>query len=117
MEWNGYTTKHQIEAVALWAESLIQQIPFHTILNDCTGIISVWDDSIDWFSQVWLVRMKRLGLTRFIHIAKPSSFGDRIGQRLSVQKHAHLEYLFLSNSRAMEEWLRLHDKEDNISID
>ncbi|WP_276497062.1 hypothetical protein [Pontibacter litorisediminis] len=117
MEWYGYTTKHQIEEVALWVESFNNEVSFDTILNDCTYIISVWDESIDWFSKVWLVRMRRLGVVRFIHIAKPSSFGDRIGQHLGSKKHANMEYLFFSTSKEVGDWLRLHDNEGNISVD
>ncbi len=116
MEWYGYTTKNQIEVVALWVESLMQQIPFDTILNDCTYIISVWDDSIEWFSQTWLLRMKRMGIMRFIHIAKPRSFGNRIGRDLSLKRHTHIEYLFFSTRQEITEWLNLHDSENKTSV-
>ncbi|MBF8965242.1 hypothetical protein I0P70_18485 [Pontibacter sp. FD36] len=117
MEWYGYTTKHQIEVVAIWVESLIQQIPFETLMNDCSALISVWDDSIDWFSQVWLLRMRRLGVSGFIHIAKPNSFGERIGRYLWMRKHPEMEFLFFSTKQEVAAWLKLHDKEDNISVD
>ena len=58
--------------------------PCNTLVNDCSNIQSVWFDTIDWFSRIWVQKMKRLGLQNFIHIAKPGSFGDRIGEKLQI---------------------------------
>jgi hypothetical protein len=116
IEWYGYTTKKQVAEVTNWVETLIAKLPFDTIVNDCTYIISMWQDTIEWFSRIWLVNMNRLGVMRFAHVAKPSSFGEKIGQQLALRKQSSMEYIFFNSSKEASDWLSLHDKEDNIAV-
>lgn len=82
MEWHGYSTKNQVEPVANWVEQWCKTNPCTTLMNDCSNIKSIWFDTIEWFSRIWVQKMMRIGLQKFLHIAKPGSFGDKIGEKL-----------------------------------
>lgn len=103
--WQGYTTKHQVETVLQWLEEQIKLTPFDTIVNDCTGILSVWEDSIGWVSRVWAHKMMLMGLKRFIHIAKSDSFGEKIGHQLEYSLINQLSFKSFGNRTEAIHWL------------
>jgi hypothetical protein len=106
IEWHGYTTKYQLETVMSWVDGHMLATPIDTIINDCTHIISVWGDSIDWFTHVWLKKMRHTGLNNFLHIAKPGSFGEKIGKDLLLNlDDKMLFYTFRNRSNAID-WIR-----------
>lgn len=110
--WQGYTTKHQVETVLLWLEEQIKLTPFDTIVNDCTGILSVWEDSIGWVSRVWAHKMMVMGLKRFIHIAKSDSFGEKIGQQVESSLINQLIFKSFGNQADALRWLELEKLKD-----
>ncbi len=92
-EWHGYSTKTQVEPVMNWVVEWCETNTCITLVNDCSNIKSVWFDTIDWFSRIWVRKMKHIGLQNFIHVAKPGSFGDKIGSELQGLMATEVQFL------------------------
>ena len=103
--WHGYTTKLQVETVLLWLEEREKEVPYDAIINDCTEILSVWGDSIGWLSRIWALRMTRIGLRKFVHVAKVNSFGYRIGTELEQSLISQVELKYFGSRSEAFEWL------------
>ncbi|MBC5772712.1 hypothetical protein H8S95_01440 [Pontibacter sp. KCTC 32443] len=102
VEWYGYTTRAQVELVGNFIQEWGKGHTFTVFVNDCTNIISVWEDSIEWFSRIWVQRMKGRGLKKFIHIAKSGSFGEQIGEQLyQILKEQMQFYSYKNRADAM----------------
>ncbi|MFD2247440.1 hypothetical protein [Pontibacter ruber] len=105
VEWHGYTTNQQIEQVTNWIEEQARFMPCTSIMNDCSKIISVWADSLQWFSRNWMPKMQGIGVTNFIHVAKPNTFGDKIGKSLRSILDSQVRFHTFGNKKEAMEWL------------
>jgi hypothetical protein len=110
MVWHGYTTKLQLETVMHWVEGQMQITPFETCINDCTEILSVWGDSISWLSRIWTYKMTRMGMQKLIHVAKPNSFGHKIGVELQAALVDKVMFKTFENRTEAIMWLEDHMK-------
>ncbi|WP_350410995.1 hypothetical protein [Pontibacter populi] len=104
-EWHGYSTKTQVEPVMNWIAEWCEKNTCTTLVNDCSNIKSVWFDTIEWFSRIWVQKMKQLGLQNFIHVANPGSFGDRIGERLQSMLSDQVQFLRVGLRADVMNWL------------
>jgi hypothetical protein len=92
----------------IWVEQVCKINPCITLINDCSQIQSVWFDTIDWFSRIWVQKMKRIGLQNFIHIAKPGSFGDKIGEQLQYLLATEVQFRRFGLRTDATDWIENH---------
>ena len=92
--WRGYSTKLQVETVMAWLEESMKHVPCETMINDCSDILSVWSDSIDWLSRIWAQKMTNMGLKQILHVARANGFGYKIGVEMekSLIKQVDFRY-------------------------
>lgn len=108
MEWHGYTTNLQIEQVTSWIEVQARLHPCTCLINDCSKIISVWEDSVQWFSRSWMAKMKYIGVNNFVHVAKPGTFGDKIGKQIGVILTNQVQFYACADRMQALEWLEVN---------
>ncbi|MBC5992259.1 hypothetical protein [Pontibacter cellulosilyticus] len=78
-------------------------MPSDTIINDCSNILSIWGDSINWLSRIWVPKMTAMGLKQILHVSKANSFGFKIGEEMekALNKQVNFSY-FITREEAVQ---------------
>lgn len=103
--WLGYVDPREAYNGAARFLDAIEEIRCPYLLNDNSGLVGPWFDSVEWLRQVWVPRAVALGLRYIAHVAQPQDLLDDATLPQSPFGDALRLQLF-DDVASAEEWLR-----------
>ena len=83
-DWHGDQDLASVQRGALDMLRLMSEQRCHKVLNDNTGVTSMWSEAAEWGGKVWFPAMTEAGLRYFAWVYSPNVY-SRLSTDLTLQ--------------------------------
>ncbi|MDO7854686.1 hypothetical protein [Hymenobacter convexus] len=83
-DWHGDQDLASVQQGGYEMHRLMQLQRCHKVLNDNTGVTSMWSEAAEWAGKVWFPSMAEAGLRHFAWVYSPNVY-SRLSTDLTLQ--------------------------------
>lgn len=102
--WRGYVDQKEAQWGAQVYLEQVKRMPSAFLLNDNSGLLGPWFESLEWLVDVWVPEAHQLGLRYVAHVVQADQHHDVLTDRLHGT--APFELQIFQDPADARRWLR-----------